>query len=90
MCDTLRYFAATKIQFITVQKGYEFHNNVYVDGRSLFIGLLCKAFSTSAIFVFTMDALTERFMSATDPVSRDSGTERVIFDTFGAVSPGCF
>ncbi|GFR11290.1 hypothetical protein TNCT_647991 [Trichonephila clavata] len=36
--------------------------------RLLFIGLLCKVVSTSATFVFTMDALPDRFLSATDPV----------------------
>ncbi|GFU23454.1 hypothetical protein TNCV_113791 [Trichonephila clavipes] len=34
MCDTLHRLAATKIPFITFQQEYEFHYNVYVDGRS--------------------------------------------------------
>ncbi|GFT48161.1 hypothetical protein TNCV_1001361 [Trichonephila clavipes] len=37
-----------------------------------------------------MDAQTDRFLSATDPLSRNRCTKRVIFDAFGAVSPGYF
>ncbi|GFX61320.1 uncharacterized protein TNCV_1171591 [Trichonephila clavipes] len=55
-----------------------------------FIGLLCKTASTSATFVFTMDALTECFLSAPDLVSRNHCTKRVIVDAFDAVSPGYF
>ncbi|GFW66641.1 hypothetical protein TNCV_1370741 [Trichonephila clavipes] len=45
MCDTLRRLAVTNIMFITVQQGYEFRNDVYVDRRSfhwtsLYSGLL--------------------------------------------------
>ncbi|PRD21951.1 UNVERIFIED_CONTAM: hypothetical protein NCL1_50409 [Trichonephila clavipes] len=54
---------------------------------SLFIGLLRKAVSTSATFVFTMEALPDFFLSATDTVSRNYCT---IVDAFGAVSPGYF
>ncbi|GFR24065.1 hypothetical protein TNCT_330841 [Trichonephila clavata] len=49
---------------------------------------LYKAVSTSAAFVFTMNTLPDRFMSATDPLSRRRFTKRVIVDAFGAVSPG--
>ncbi|GFR04628.1 hypothetical protein TNCT_606001 [Trichonephila clavata] len=58
--------------------------------RLLFIGLLYKAVSTSAAFVFTMNTLPDRFMSATDPLSRRCFTKRVIIDAFGVVSPGYF
>ncbi|GFX24225.1 hypothetical protein TNCV_1366061 [Trichonephila clavipes] len=58
--------------------------------KDLFIGLLCKAVSTSATFVFTMDALPDRIMSATDPVPRNCCTQSIIVDAFGAVSPGYF
>ncbi|GFV10236.1 hypothetical protein TNCV_3661881 [Trichonephila clavipes] len=33
MCDTLRRLAATKHTLNHFQQEYEFHNNVYVDGR---------------------------------------------------------
>ncbi|GFV64216.1 hypothetical protein TNCV_4338901 [Trichonephila clavipes] len=39
------------------------------DGH--FIGLLCKAVSTSATFISTMDALPDRILSETDSVSRN-------------------
>ncbi|GFX67385.1 hypothetical protein TNCV_720491 [Trichonephila clavipes] len=87
MCDTLRRLAATKILFITVQQGYEFHNDVYVDGQSLFNGLFCEAVSTSATFVSTMNSLPNCFLTATDPVSWNHCTNSVIID---AVSPGYF
>ncbi|GFX56692.1 hypothetical protein TNCV_494401 [Trichonephila clavipes] len=48
-------------------------------GRSLH----CKGVSTSATFVFTIDAI----ISATDPVSRNRCTKSVIFDAFGAALP---
>ncbi|GFW21222.1 hypothetical protein TNCV_1948451 [Trichonephila clavipes] len=51
----------------------------------LFNGLLCKAVSTSATFVFTMDALPDRFLSATYTVSRNHCNKSVIVDAFGAV-----
>ncbi|GFT24636.1 hypothetical protein TNCV_2855951 [Trichonephila clavipes] len=51
---------------------------------------LRKAVSTSATFVFTMDALLDHFLSATDLVSRNRCTKRVIVDAFGNVSPGYF
>ncbi|GFV76085.1 uncharacterized protein TNCV_4671741 [Trichonephila clavipes] len=59
----------------------------YCPTDSLFIGLLRKAVSTSATFVFTMEALPDFFLSATDTVSRNYCT---IVDAFGAVSPGYF
>ncbi|GFU91268.1 hypothetical protein TNCV_4925981 [Trichonephila clavipes] len=64
-----------------------------MDG--LFNGLLCKEVSTSATFDFTLDAQPDRFLSATDPVSRNHCTKSVLFDTvvrwcFGAFSPGYF
>ncbi|GFU69210.1 hypothetical protein TNCV_3284881 [Trichonephila clavipes] len=94
MCDTLHHLAAAKILFITVQKGYEFRNDVYVDGRS-WISLAStldffSAISTSATFVFTKDARPHRFLSAIDPVSRNRCTKCVIFDAFGDVSLGYF
>ncbi|GFU71683.1 uncharacterized protein TNCV_3036231 [Trichonephila clavipes] len=58
--------------------------------HGLFNGLLCKVASTSATFVFIMNALPDRFGSATDPVSRNRFTKSVITDAFGAVSPGYF
>ncbi|GFU39217.1 hypothetical protein TNCV_1903011 [Trichonephila clavipes] len=88
MCDTLRRLAATKILFITVQLGNDFRNDVYVDGRSFFIELPHKVVSTSATFVFNLNSLSNRFLSATDPVSWNRCTKRVIVDAFGAVSPG--
>ncbi|GFR17072.1 hypothetical protein TNCT_300541 [Trichonephila clavata] len=56
----------------------------------LFIRLLCKAVSTSAIFVFTIDGLPDHFLCATCPVSRNRCTKCVIVDAFGADSPGYF
>ncbi|GFX52029.1 uncharacterized protein TNCV_4653581 [Trichonephila clavipes] len=56
----------------------------------LFNGLLCKAVSTSATFVFIMNALPDRFLSATDYVSRNRCTKSVIIGEFDAVSPGYF
>ncbi|GFS99614.1 hypothetical protein TNCV_1971871 [Trichonephila clavipes] len=53
----------------------------------LFIRLPCKAVSTSATFIFTMDALPVCFLSATDPVSRNHCPKRVIVDACG---PGYF
>ncbi|GFV89241.1 hypothetical protein TNCV_285741 [Trichonephila clavipes] len=50
----------------------------------LFNGLLCKAVSTSAPFVFIMNLLPNRYLSATDPVSRNRCTKSVIIDAFGA------
>ncbi|GFV22634.1 hypothetical protein TNCV_2078241 [Trichonephila clavipes] len=85
---TLRRLAATKRTFHQFQQGYELRNDVYVDGRSLFsMDFFVKVVSTPATFVFTMDALPDRFLSATDTVS---STKRVIVDAFGAVSPGYF
>ncbi|GFW88048.1 hypothetical protein TNCV_217201 [Trichonephila clavipes] len=52
--------------------------------------LRCKVVSTSATFFFTIDALPDHFLSATDPVSRNRSTKRAIIDAFGAVSPGYF
>ncbi|GFT58421.1 hypothetical protein TNCV_2119181 [Trichonephila clavipes] len=42
--------------------------------NGLFNRLLCKAVSTSATFVFIMKSLPDRFLSATDPVSRNRCT----------------
>ncbi|GFX09707.1 hypothetical protein TNCV_653061 [Trichonephila clavipes] len=58
------------------------------DGH--FIGFLCKAASSSATFVSITDALPDRFLSATDPLSRNRCTKRVIVDAFGAILPGYF
>ncbi|GFX99259.1 uncharacterized protein TNCV_2494401 [Trichonephila clavipes] len=48
------------------------------DGRS-FNGLLCKAVSPSATFAFTLDALPDRFLSATDPVSLNRCSKSVMY-----------
>ncbi|GFW05842.1 hypothetical protein TNCV_603141 [Trichonephila clavipes] len=53
----------------------------------LFNGLLRKWVSTSDTFVFIMNALPNRFLSATDPVSHNRCTKSLIIDEFGAVSP---
>ncbi|GFX62811.1 uncharacterized protein TNCV_3351371 [Trichonephila clavipes] len=53
-------------------------------------GLLCKAVSTYNTFVFIMSVLPDRFLTATDPVSRNRCPKSVIIDVFGAVSPGYF
>ncbi|GFT30001.1 hypothetical protein TNCV_3349601 [Trichonephila clavipes] len=86
MCNTLHRLAATKIPFITVQQGYEFRYDVYVDGQSF----LCKVVTTSATFVLTMDALPNHFLYAIEPVSRNRCTKRVVVDAFGDNSPGYF
>ncbi|GFX12680.1 hypothetical protein TNCV_3158011 [Trichonephila clavipes] len=83
-CDHIAQSAATKHSLHHFQQGYEFRNNV----EYLFNGFLCKAVSTSATFVFTMDALPDRFHSATDPMSRKRCTKSVIVDAFCAVSSG--
>ncbi|GFX14802.1 transposable element Tcb1 transposase [Trichonephila clavipes] len=75
-----------------LQEEWRFLNSAVVDHLiesmtdDVFNGLLFKAVSTSAPFVFTMDALLCRFLSATDPVSRNRCTKSVIVDAFGAVS----
>ncbi|GFV46601.1 hypothetical protein TNCV_4111 [Trichonephila clavipes] len=56
----------------------------------LFIGLLCKMVSTSATFVFIIDALPDGFLPAIDPVTQDRYTKSVIGDASGNVSPGYF
>ncbi|GFU22861.1 uncharacterized protein TNCV_4966071 [Trichonephila clavipes] len=61
---------------------------VTMDGLSF--GLLCKEISTSATFISSMKALLDLFLSATDSVSRNRCTKRVIVDASGAVSPGYF
>ncbi|GFQ96806.1 hypothetical protein TNCT_731401 [Trichonephila clavata] len=53
--------------------------------RLTFIGLLCKAVSTSATLVFPVEALLERYLSAINPVSSDRCTKRVFVDVSGAV-----
>ncbi|GFU01692.1 hypothetical protein TNCV_1522271 [Trichonephila clavipes] len=63
-------------------------STMQMDG--LFIELLCKAVSTSTTFVFIINVLPDRFLSATYPVSRNRCTKSVIIDAFGAVSPGYF
>ncbi|GFT59712.1 uncharacterized protein TNCV_4693111 [Trichonephila clavipes] len=60
------------------------------DMDGLFNGLLCKAVSTCATFVFIMDAVLDRFLTAIDSVSRNRCTKSVIIDAFGVVSPGYF
>ncbi|GFY00252.1 hypothetical protein TNCV_4710541 [Trichonephila clavipes] len=54
----------------------------------LFIGVLCKTVSLSVIFVFTMNALPDHFLSATDPVSRNRSPKCVVVDAIGDFSPG--
>ncbi|GFW31363.1 hypothetical protein TNCV_2664631 [Trichonephila clavipes] len=72
------------------QQGYEFRNDVYVD-RSVFLNELpCKAVSKSATFLFTMDALPDCFLSATDPMLRNRCTKRDTVVAFCAVSPEYF
>ncbi|GFT52846.1 hypothetical protein TNCV_1459711 [Trichonephila clavipes] len=68
--------------------GHSLCRSSVTDGHS--IGFLCKAVSTSVIFVFTMNALPDRFQSSTDPVQRNRCTELVIEGAFGAVSLGYF
>ncbi|GFS83117.1 hypothetical protein TNCV_1287231 [Trichonephila clavipes] len=89
MCDTLRRLAATRYCFPPFSKDM---NSVmmFMQTYGLFVGLLCKAVFTSAIFVLTMDSLTNWFGSATDSVSRNRCTKRVMFGAFGAVSAGYF
>ncbi|GFW46467.1 hypothetical protein TNCV_4811551 [Trichonephila clavipes] len=62
--------------------------NQVMDG--LFIGLLCEVVSTSATFVFTMDALPDHFLSATDQVSRNRCPKCINADAFCDISPGYF
>ncbi|GFT66938.1 hypothetical protein TNCV_1348041 [Trichonephila clavipes] len=81
--------AATKMLLITIQQGYEFRNHVYVDERS-FHWTSFKALSTSATFVFTMDALLDHFLSATIPTSWNRCSKCVIIDAFDDVSPEYF
>ncbi|GFW55388.1 DDE_3 domain-containing protein [Trichonephila clavipes] len=52
---------------------------------SLFNGLLCKAVYTSATFVFIMNTLPDRLLSATEPVSRNRCAKSIIIDTFGVI-----
>ncbi|GFS96155.1 uncharacterized protein TNCV_1141291, partial [Trichonephila clavipes] len=77
------------VPFITLSKDI---NSVmmFILTDGLLNGLLCKAVSTSATFFFTMDALPYRFLSITDPVSRNRCSKRVVGGAFGAVSPGYF
>ncbi|GFX08572.1 hypothetical protein TNCV_4170711 [Trichonephila clavipes] len=56
------------------------------DMGSHYIEPLCTAVSTSVTFVSTMDAVPDRFLSATDLVSRNPCTKRVIVDAFRAAS----
>ncbi|GFX63969.1 estradiol 17-beta-dehydrogenase 2 [Trichonephila clavipes] len=49
-----------------------------------------RSVSSSSTFVTTIDALPDRFLSTTDPVSRNRCTERVIVDAFSAVLSGYF
>ncbi|GFX07696.1 hypothetical protein TNCV_4159651 [Trichonephila clavipes] len=60
------------------------------EADGLYNGLLCKTVSTSATFVFAMNALPDRFMSETGPMSCNHCTKSVINDAFGAVSSGYF
>ncbi|GFV36062.1 hypothetical protein TNCV_345781 [Trichonephila clavipes] len=90
MYDKFRRLAANKRTLHLFQQGYEFCNDVYVHGWFFFNGLLCKAGSSSAIFVFIIKTLPDLFLLATDPVSRNRCTKSVIIDAFGAVSPGYF
>ncbi|GFV65354.1 hypothetical protein TNCV_2072671 [Trichonephila clavipes] len=55
---------------------------------ALFNGLLCKAVSTSATFIFIMNALPDRFHLQSILCNRCA--KSVILDAFGAVSPGYF
>ncbi|GFX65496.1 hypothetical protein TNCV_4735441 [Trichonephila clavipes] len=80
----VRRLAATNRTFHPFQQGYEFRNDVYVDGWSF----QWTSLKTVSTFVFTMDAIPDRFRSATDHVSRNRCTINIIIDVFGAVSPG--
>ncbi|GFX03394.1 hypothetical protein TNCV_4634061 [Trichonephila clavipes] len=84
MCDKLRFRAATKRTFHHFQHRSEFSNDAYVDTDGLFNGLLCKAVSTSATFVFIMNALPDHFLSATESVSLNRCTKSVKTDTAGS------
>ncbi|GFY10102.1 hypothetical protein TNCV_1946471 [Trichonephila clavipes] len=46
--------------------------------------------SVKTSILFTMDALPDRFLCATDPGPRNRCTKSVIVDVFGVVSPGYF
>ncbi|GFU72256.1 hypothetical protein TNCV_370111 [Trichonephila clavipes] len=90
MCDTLRHLAATKSTFHHFSKDIN-SVMIFMKTDGLFNGLLCKAVSTSATYVFIRNGSSrDHFLSATDPVSRNSCTKSVIIDSFGAVSPGYF
>ncbi|GFU13784.1 hypothetical protein TNCV_939931 [Trichonephila clavipes] len=74
--------------FVELESAKNAVNEVYAD-NGLFIGLLCKAVSTSAPFIFAMDALPDRFLSANDPVSRNLCTKSVMslnFDKAAALA----
>ncbi|GFX67478.1 DNA-directed RNA polymerase subunit [Trichonephila clavipes] len=60
----------------------------YVKWTVFSIDFFAKAVSTSATFVFTVNALPDHFLFAIDPVLRNSCTKSVIVDSFGAVLPG--
>ncbi|GFY24592.1 uncharacterized protein TNCV_1016381 [Trichonephila clavipes] len=90
MCDKLRRLAATKRTFHHfLSKDMNFVM-MFMQTDGLFNGLLCKAVSTSATFVFIMNAVPDYFLFATDPESRNRYTKSVIIDAFGAVSPRYF
>ncbi|GFT20021.1 hypothetical protein TNCV_4994221 [Trichonephila clavipes] len=65
-------------------------NNAFCIPTSSEMRNIMKTVSTSATFVFIMNALPDGFMSATDPVSRNHCTKSVTIDALGAASLGCF
>ncbi|GFW60236.1 hypothetical protein TNCV_1843171 [Trichonephila clavipes] len=72
-----------------IQSKCSHQSSPFTDG--LLNGLLCKkAVFPSTTFVFSMDAQSDRFLSATNPVSRNHCTKNVIVNSFGDVSPGYF
>ncbi|GFY34399.1 hypothetical protein TNCV_3978591 [Trichonephila clavipes] len=67
-----------------------FPNASMLEADGFLNRLLCKAISTSATFVFIMNAVPDRFLSATDPVSRNRFSKSDIIDALGAFPPGYF
>ncbi|GFY36192.1 hypothetical protein TNCV_4845641 [Trichonephila clavipes] len=57
MCDTFHRLAATKTPVITVQKRNEFHNDVYVDGRSSCIEIALKTTMNENFYLSTPNAI---------------------------------
>ncbi|GFU01952.1 uncharacterized protein TNCV_1524381 [Trichonephila clavipes] len=90
MCDEIAPSCCNpSVPFTTFSKDMNFVI-MFMLTDGLFNGLPCKVVSTSTTFVFIMNALPDRFLSATDPVSRNRCTKSVIIDALGAVLPGYF